>query len=98
MYDQLLKGFSISARFRSWPRRGCEMPGRAVGGVEMLPSLYIQAVEQIARGDASAAWCMNQQTGCSMSAAYLSEAAAREATVGDAAGHCRVDDGAGARP
>jgi len=51
---------------------------RSIGGVELLPSIYVQAVEQIARGDASAAWCMNQQSGCSMSAAYLSEAAARE--------------------
>jgi alkylation response protein AidB-like acyl-CoA dehydrogenase len=51
---------------------------RSVGGVEMLPSVYIQAVEQIARGDASAAWCINQQTGCSMSAAYLSEDVAKE--------------------
>ncbi len=51
---------------------------RSIGGVELSPSIYIQAVEQIARGDASAAWCMNQQSGCSMSAAYLSEAAARE--------------------
>ncbi len=51
---------------------------RAIGGVELTPSIYIQAVEQIARGDASTAWCMNQQSGCSMSAAYLSEAAARE--------------------
>ena len=51
---------------------------RSIGGVELSPSVYIQAVEQIARGDASAAWCMNQQSGCSMSAAYLSEAAARE--------------------
>ena len=51
---------------------------RTVGGLELLPSTYIQAVEQIARGDASAAWCMNQQSGCSMSAAYLSEPVARE--------------------
>jgi alkylation response protein AidB-like acyl-CoA dehydrogenase len=51
---------------------------RSIGGVELSPSIYVQVVEQIARGDASAAWCMNQQTGCSMSAAYLSEAAARE--------------------
>ena len=51
---------------------------RSIGGVELLPSIYIQAVEQIARGDASAAWCMNQQSGCAMSAAYLSEASARE--------------------
>jgi alkylation response protein AidB-like acyl-CoA dehydrogenase len=51
---------------------------RSIGGVELSPSIYIQAVEQIARGDASAAWCMNQHSGCSVSAAYLSEAAARE--------------------
>ena len=51
---------------------------RSVGGVELSPSIYIQAVEQIARGDASAAWCMNQQGGCAMSAAYLSETAAKE--------------------
>ena len=51
---------------------------RSIGGVELLPSIYVQAVEQIARGDASAAWCMNQQSGCAMSAAYLSDAAARK--------------------
>jgi indole-3-acetate monooxygenase len=51
---------------------------RSIGGVELLPSTYIQAVEQIARGDASAAWCMNQQSGCAMSAAYLSLDAAKE--------------------
>ena len=51
---------------------------RSIGGAELLPSVYIQAVEQIARGDASAAWCMNQQSGCAMSAAYLSEAAAKQ--------------------
>jgi alkylation response protein AidB-like acyl-CoA dehydrogenase len=50
---------------------------RSIGGVELSPSIYIRAVEQIARGDASAAWCMNQQGGCAMSAAYLSEADAR---------------------
>lgn len=51
---------------------------RSIGGEELAPSVYIQAVEQIARGDASAAWCMNQQSGCATSAAYLSAAAARE--------------------
>ena len=44
---------------------------RALGGEEMQPSLYVQAVEAIAMGDASAAWCMNQGSGCSMTAAYL---------------------------
>jgi alkylation response protein AidB-like acyl-CoA dehydrogenase len=51
---------------------------RSLGGAELMPSIYVQAVEQIARGDASTAWCMNQQSGCSMAAAYLPEAAARE--------------------
>ncbi len=42
---------------------------RAYGGAELDPVTYVQCVEQIATGDASAAWCMNQGSGCSMSAA-----------------------------
>jgi alkylation response protein AidB-like acyl-CoA dehydrogenase len=44
---------------------------RSVGGMELDPLTYNQVVETIAAGDASAAWCMNQNSGCSMSAAYL---------------------------
>jgi alkylation response protein AidB-like acyl-CoA dehydrogenase len=44
---------------------------RSVGGLELDPLTYNQVVETIATGDASAAWCMNQNSGCSMSAAYL---------------------------
>jgi alkylation response protein AidB-like acyl-CoA dehydrogenase len=44
---------------------------RSVGGMELDPLTYNQMVEVIAGGDASAAWCMNQNSGCSMSAAYL---------------------------
>lgn len=44
---------------------------RSVGGRELDPLTYNQVVETIATGDASAAWCMNQNSGCSMSAAYL---------------------------
>jgi alkylation response protein AidB-like acyl-CoA dehydrogenase len=44
---------------------------RAYGGAELDPVTYVQCVEQIATGDASAAWCMNQGSGCSMSAAYV---------------------------
>ena len=44
---------------------------RSVGGAELDPVTYVQCVEAIASGDASAAWCMNQGSGCSMSAAYL---------------------------
>ncbi|MDR3533697.1 MAG: acyl-CoA dehydrogenase family protein [Rhodopila sp.] len=51
---------------------------RAYGGAELKPTDFIQCVEAIAQGDASAAWCMNQASGCSMSAAYVAPAVARE--------------------
>jgi alkylation response protein AidB-like acyl-CoA dehydrogenase len=51
---------------------------RAYGGAELDPLTYVQCVEQIASGDASAAWCMNQGSGCSMSAAYLAPEVSRE--------------------
>jgi alkylation response protein AidB-like acyl-CoA dehydrogenase len=51
---------------------------RSVGGAELLPAPYVRVVEEIAKGDASAAWCLNQGAGCSMTAAYLEPEAARE--------------------
>src|SRR5437763_694729 len=51
---------------------------RSLGGAELLPAPYVRVVEEIAKGDASAAWCLNQGDGCSMTAAYLDPAAARE--------------------
>jgi alkylation response protein AidB-like acyl-CoA dehydrogenase len=51
---------------------------RAIGGYELKPTDFIQCVEAIAEGDASAAWCMNQASGCSMAAAYLSPKVALE--------------------
>ena len=51
---------------------------RSVGGAELLPAPYVRVVEEIAKGDASAAWCLNQGAGCSMTAAYLDPAAAKE--------------------
>ena len=44
---------------------------RSAGGYELTPSDYVQCIEAIAMGDASAAWCMNQGSGCSMAAAYV---------------------------
>ena len=44
---------------------------RAYGGFELKPSDYVQCIEAIAEGDASAAWCMNQGSGCSMASAYM---------------------------
>lgn len=51
---------------------------RAYGGYQLRPSEYVQCIEAIARGDASAAWCMNQGSGCSMASAYLAPEIARE--------------------
>jgi indole-3-acetate monooxygenase len=51
---------------------------RTFGGAELKPIDFIQCVEAIAQGDASAAWCMNQASGCSMAAAYVAPAVARE--------------------
>ncbi len=48
------------------------------GGFELKPSAYVQCVEAVAQGDASAAWCMNQGSGCSMASAYLAPEIARE--------------------
>jgi alkylation response protein AidB-like acyl-CoA dehydrogenase len=51
---------------------------RAFGGFELKPTDYIQRVEAIAEGDASAAWCMNQGSGCSMASAYMAPDVAQE--------------------
>jgi alkylation response protein AidB-like acyl-CoA dehydrogenase len=42
------------------------------------PLTFVQVIEEIARHDASAAWCLCQASGCSMTAAYLSPETARE--------------------
>jgi indole-3-acetate monooxygenase len=76
---------------------------RSVGGLELLPADYIRCVEAIASGDASTAWCMNQGSGCSMTAAYLAPEAARRVfgqrrdvlAWGQARGRARADKVAG---
>ena len=55
----------------------------SLGGAELDPATYVQCVEAIAMGDASVAWCMNQGSGCSMSAAYLAPEPAREVFGGE---------------
>jgi alkylation response protein AidB-like acyl-CoA dehydrogenase len=44
---------------------------RSLGGGEVDPATFAAVIEEIARADASTAWCMCQASGCSMSAAYL---------------------------
>jgi indole-3-acetate monooxygenase len=51
---------------------------RSLGGAELLPAPYVRIIEEIAKADASTGWCLNQTAGCSMTAAYLDPAAARE--------------------
>lgn len=76
---------------------------RALGGAELAPATYIQCVEAIAMGDASTAWCMNQGSGCSMTAAYLAPSVARRVfggardvlAWGQARGRARADKVAG---
>jgi alkylation response protein AidB-like acyl-CoA dehydrogenase len=51
---------------------------RSLGGEELQPLVYIQALEEIARVEPSAAWCLGQNSGCSMSAPYLAPEIARE--------------------
>jgi len=51
---------------------------RSIGGAELDPMTYVQVLEEIAKADGSTAWSMGQNSGCSMSAAYLEPAVARE--------------------
>ena len=51
---------------------------RSLGGAELHPLTYVQVLEQIAKAEPSTAWCLGQNSGCSMSAPYLDPAVARE--------------------
>jgi alkylation response protein AidB-like acyl-CoA dehydrogenase len=51
---------------------------RSLGGAEAPPAVFVQVMEQIAKVDASTAWVLGQTAGCSMIAAYLSPAIAKE--------------------
>jgi alkylation response protein AidB-like acyl-CoA dehydrogenase len=51
---------------------------RWLGGAEVDPVTFARVIEAVAKVDASTAWCLCQASGCSMAAAYLRPAAARE--------------------
>ncbi len=51
---------------------------RWLDGFELDPASFVQVIEEVARADASTAWVLCQTSGCSMSAAYLDRAVARE--------------------
>ncbi len=46
------------------------------GGEEANPVAFMEAIETLARHDASVAWCVCQANGCAMTAAYLAPATA----------------------
>jgi indole-3-acetate monooxygenase len=51
---------------------------QSVGGAEAPPEVFMQMLEEVAKADASTAWCLGQCTVCAMTAAYLDADAARE--------------------
>src|SRR5438132_7692845 len=51
---------------------------RALDGAELRPAAYVEVLEEVAKHDASAAWCLGQGCGCTMTAAYLDPEVARE--------------------
>jgi alkylation response protein AidB-like acyl-CoA dehydrogenase len=51
---------------------------RSLGGAELDPLTYTEVLYMLAQGDGSTAWCLGQNSGCSMIAPYLPEETARE--------------------
>ena len=51
---------------------------KALGGAELDPVSFVEVTEAVAKIDGSTAWCLCQNNGCSMVAAYLPAAVASE--------------------
>src|SRR5690242_11773035 len=51
---------------------------QSVGGHEAPLDVFMQMLEEVAKADASTAWCLGQCSVCGMVAAYLDADAARE--------------------
>jgi alkylation response protein AidB-like acyl-CoA dehydrogenase len=51
---------------------------RSLGGAEIDPVTFVRVIEEVAKADGSTAWCLCQNSGCSMIAGYLEPAAALE--------------------
>jgi alkylation response protein AidB-like acyl-CoA dehydrogenase len=51
---------------------------KSIGGGELDPLTYTAVLEILAAGDGSPAWCLGQNSGCSMTAPYLDHGIARE--------------------
>jgi len=51
---------------------------QSIGGAEAPPEIFMQMLEEVAKADASTAWCLGQCAVCAMTAAYLDSDTARE--------------------
>src|SRR6266566_6948131 len=51
---------------------------KSIGGIEAPPEMFMQMLEEVAKADASTAWCLGQCSVCAMTAAYLDADAANE--------------------
>ena len=51
---------------------------QSLGGAEAPPEIFMQMLEEVAKADASTAWCLGQCSVCAMTAAYLDPDAAHQ--------------------
>jgi alkylation response protein AidB-like acyl-CoA dehydrogenase len=51
---------------------------QSLGGAEAAPEMFMQMLEEIAKADASTAWCLGQNSVCAMTAAWLDIETAQE--------------------
>src|ERR1700681_4667098 len=51
---------------------------QSAGGTEAPPEIFMQMLEEVAKADASTAWCLGQCSVCAMTAAYLDPDAANQ--------------------
>jgi indole-3-acetate monooxygenase len=51
---------------------------QSLGGAEVAPEIFMRMLEEVAKADASTAWCLGQCSVCAMTAAYLDPDAAHE--------------------
>src|SRR3979411_1151366 len=51
---------------------------QSIGGAAAPPDIFMQMLEEVAKADASTAWCLGQCSVCAMTAAYLDADVANE--------------------
>jgi indole-3-acetate monooxygenase len=51
---------------------------QSLGGAEAPPEIFMRMLEEIAKADASTAWCLGQCSVCAMTSAYLDKDVARQ--------------------